>query len=224
MKISLAPGAAINGIRIWGALSTGNRIIGNYIGVAADGVTPQGNTDDGIDLKDATNTDVGGTNAAEANLIAYNGDEGVTLKPGATSARMLGNRIFANGGLAIDLDNDGPTANDDTLLTGSANQGMDAPVISVAWLSGSSLTVAGYIGTAPGQTVFSGTRVEIFLSQGPAGVRGEGGILLGVLTAAADGTFGGTFTVSGVSAGDVVSGTATGAYTSEFGVNVAVTP
>lgn len=215
---------AINGIRVWGASSTGNRIIGNYIGVAADGVTPRGNSDDGIDLQDSTDTEVGGTAAAEANIIAYNGDEGVTLKPGATSARILGNRIFANVGLAIDLNNDGPTSNDDLLSVGWANQGMDAPVISVAWLSGSSLTIAGYIGTAPGQAVFSGARVEIFLSQGTAGAQGEGRRLLGVLTAAADGAFGGTFTVSGVSAGDVVSGTATGAYTSEFGANAAVTP
>ncbi|MCS6941036.1 MAG: right-handed parallel beta-helix repeat-containing protein [Roseiflexaceae bacterium] len=217
-------GNAVNGIRIWGASSTGNRIIGNYIGVAADGITPRGNSDDGIDLQDSTNTEVGGTDATEANVIAHNGDEGVTLKPGATSARILGNRIFANGGLAIDLNNDGPTPNDDALLTGFANQGMDAPVISVAWLSGSSLTVTGYIGTTPGQTLFSGARVEIFLSQGVAGARGEGRVLLGVLTAAANGTFDGTFTVSEVSAGDVVSGTATGAYTSEFGANIVVTP
>jgi hypothetical protein len=215
---------AVNGIRVWGASSTGNRIIGNYIGVAADSVTPQGNSDDGIDLQDSTDTEIGGAAAAEANIIACNGDEGVTLKPGATSARILGNRIFANGGLAIDLNNDGPTLNDDMLLAGSANQGMDAPVISVAWLSGSSLTIVGYIGTAWGQALFSGARVEIFLSQGTAGARGEGRVLLGVLTAAADGTFGGKFTVSGVSAGDVVSGTATGAYTSEFGANVLVTP
>jgi hypothetical protein len=221
---NVVSGNLVNGIRIWGASSTGNQIIGNYIGVAADGITPRGNNDDGIDLQDSTDTRVGGTAAVEANIIACNGDEGVTLKPGATSARILRNRIFANGGLAIDLDNDGPTPNDDMLLAGSANQGMDAPVISVAWLSGSSLTVTGYIGTAPGQTLFSGARVEIFLSQGMAGARGEGSMLLGALTAAADGTFGGTFTVSGVSAGDVVSGTATGAYTSEFGANVVVTP
>ncbi len=215
---------AVNGIRIWGASSMGNRIIGNYIGVAADGVTPRGNSDDGIDLQDSTNTEIGGTAAAEANIIACNGDEGVTLKPGITSARILGNRIFANGGMAIDLNNDGPTSNDGLLSAGWANHGMDAPVISVASLSGSALTIEGYIGTAPGQTLFGGARVEIFLSQGTAGAHGAGRILLGALTAAADGTFSGTLTVSGVSAGDSVSGTATGAYTSEFGANVLVTP
>ncbi len=215
---------AINGIRVWGSASTGNRIIGNYIGVAADGTTACGNSDDGIDLQESTDTDVGGTLAGEENVIAFNGDEGVTLKPGATSARILANRIFANGGQAIDLNNDGPTPNDGMLMAGMANQGMDAPVITGASLSGGSLTVTGYIGTSPGQTVFGSAQVEIFLSQGTVGSIGEGRQLLGVLTAAADGAFSATFAVSGVNAGDVVSATSTGAYTSEFGANVLVGP
>jgi hypothetical protein len=74
------------------------------------------------------------------------------------------------------------------------------------------------------QTAFSGAQVEIFLSHGAVGSMGEGKQLLGVLTAAADGTFSGTFAVSGVNAGDVVSATSTGAYTSEFGANGMVGP
>jgi len=53
---------------------------------------------------------------------------------------------------------------------------------------------------------------------------GEGKQLLGVLTAAADGALSGIFAVSGVNAGDVVSATSTGAYTSEFGANGLVGP
>ncbi|MGB9752567.1 hypothetical protein [Roseiflexus castenholzii] len=49
-------------------------------------------------------------------------------------------------------------------------------------------------------------------------------MLLGVLTAAADGAFGGTFTVSGVSVGDAVSGTTTVASTAECGANVLAMP
>ncbi len=101
---------------------------------------------------------------------------------------------------------------------------MDAPVITGALLSGGSLTVTGYIGTSPGQPLFSGARVEIFLSDGVVGNMGGGQQLLGVLPDAADGTFSGTFAVSGVNAGDVVSATSTGAYTSEFGANILVGP
>ncbi|GIW03026.1 MAG: hypothetical protein KatS3mg058_4429 [Roseiflexus sp.] len=45
-------------------------------------------------------------------------------------------------------------------------------------------------------------------------------MLLGVLTAAADGAFGETCTVGGVSAGDAVSGTTTVASTAECDANV----
>ncbi|NWG21265.1 MAG: right-handed parallel beta-helix repeat-containing protein [Chloroflexi bacterium] len=213
-----------NGIRIWGAASVGNRVIGNYIGVAADGMTPRGNIDDGIDLMDSTNTEIGGTNPGEGNIIAYSTDIGVVLKPGGTTARIPGNAIFANNNSEIDLGNNGPTPNDGLLIPGTANQGIDTPVFTTVWLSGSNLTVSGYVGSAPGQTAFGGARVEIFLSQGVAGAPGEGQLLLGVATTAADGTFGATFSVSGVSAGNVISGTATGAYTSEFSLNALVTP
>ena len=74
------------------------------------------------------------------------------------------------------------------------------------------------------QTAFSGAQVEIFLSHGTVGSMVEGRQLLGVLTAAADGAFSGIFAVSGVNAGDDVSATSTGAYTSEFGANGMVGP
>ena len=41
---------------------------------------------------------------------------------------------------------------------------MDFPVIQSAVLSGTTLTVSGYIGTAPNDTDFAGARVEFFES------------------------------------------------------------
>ena len=101
---------------------------------------------------------------------------------------------------------------------------MDFPVIQSASLNGTTLTLAGYIGTAAGDTDFAGARVEFFKSPDAAGANGEGQVYLGFLTANASGNFSGTLTVSGLALGERVSATATDTSnsTSEFGVNVSV--
>ena len=101
---------------------------------------------------------------------------------------------------------------------------MDFPVIQSAALSGTTLTVSGYIGTASNDTDFAGARVEFFKAPDPAGVNGEGQTYLGFLTASASGNFSGTLTVSSLAAGERITSTATDASgnTSEFGLNVAV--
>jgi uncharacterized membrane protein len=68
------------GIRIVGTIvpagiASGNKVIGCWIGVAADGATPAANTDFGILIDDrAQNNTVGGTVAGEGNVIAGNGN------------------------------------------------------------------------------------------------------------------------------------------------------
>jgi trimeric autotransporter adhesin len=73
-------------------------------------------------------------------------------------------------------------------------------------------------------SLFAGARVEIFKSDLDASGNGEGQTLLGVLTANASGNLSGSITVSGLSVGDKITGTATdaGNNPSEFGANVAV--
>jgi hypothetical protein len=51
---------------------TGNLIENNFIGVGADGISNLGNANDGIDLYQATNETIGGTSAADANVISGN--------------------------------------------------------------------------------------------------------------------------------------------------------
>ena len=113
-----------------------NIIIGNYIGVAADGTTVIGNLNDGVDISTgATNNIIGGLNAGESNLIAGHTGGGVRIQNGATGTLIRGNTIWANGsgvaisgastghliqqnsiygntGLGIDLLSNGVTAND----------------------------------------------------------------------------------------------------------------
>ena len=91
-----------------------NKVQGNLIGVAADGVTPLGNGQHGIVLKSAQNSLIGGE-AVASNVIANNVGVGIalenTLGPGAGNT-FRHNSVFNNGGLGIDLARDGGTIND----------------------------------------------------------------------------------------------------------------
>jgi len=102
--------------QVFGVGATGNSVTGNYIGTAADGVTPMGNLDGGIGLSNAPSNTVGGTVAGAANRIAFNNGIGV-LVIGAPAANdpILGNSIHSNGLLGIDLE-------------GGANGGIAAPI------------------------------------------------------------------------------------------------
>jgi uncharacterized repeat protein (TIGR01451 family) len=105
---------------------------------------------------------------------------------------------------------------------------MDFPVFTSAVLSGTTLTVAGYVGNAPNDADFANSRVEIFKSDSAAG-NGEGQTYLGFLTTnATNGNFSGVLDVTGTGliGGDRITGTATDAAnnTSEFGPNFAVVP
>jgi hypothetical protein len=51
------------------------------------------------------NNRIGGTAAGEGNTIAFSGSSGIQVTGGKGLA-ILGNSIFSNNGLGIDLDND----------------------------------------------------------------------------------------------------------------------
>jgi uncharacterized repeat protein (TIGR01451 family) len=97
-------------------------------------------------------------------------------------------------------------------------------VFTSATLSGTTLTVAGYVGSAPNQSTFANARVEVFKSDNDPTGYGEGQTYLGFLTSDANGNFSGSITVSGLAVGDRITGTATDGSnnTSEFGANVTV--
>jgi len=59
----------------------------------------------------AVNNTIGGTTAGAGNTIAFNTQDGVAVLSGTRNA-ILGNSIFSNTGLGIDLEPDGVTPND----------------------------------------------------------------------------------------------------------------
>jgi parallel beta-helix repeat protein len=98
----------------------------NCIGVAANGATPLGNGLQGVMLNGAP------SNGVQAGLIAYNQGAGVAV----VGDTATGNKIFPfairnNGGLPIDLGNDGHTPNDSRTPPGP-NNWLNFPVITSA--------------------------------------------------------------------------------------------
>ncbi|MBQ0799201.1 MAG: right-handed parallel beta-helix repeat-containing protein [Porticoccaceae bacterium] len=101
-----------SGVKIQRRESVGNRIIGNYIGVKKDGTTALPNEHDGVTVvTNASKNFVGGKAAGEGNTIAYNKENGVTILSGEKNS-ILGNNIFKNTKMGIDLEEDGLTQND----------------------------------------------------------------------------------------------------------------
>jgi len=214
-------------------LSGSATVQGNYIGTQSDGVSPLGNDSDGIFAQEAeAGATIGGTGAGEGNVIAFNGGgifggAGITV-PSAPGITILGNSIFSNGGLGIDLFGGGITPNDPNTScdadTGPNNL-QNFPVITSASSSGGSTTVQGSLNSTANTTF----RIEFFSSAAcdPSG-NGEGQTFLGFTTVTTNGTctanINATLPVA-VAGGAVVTATATdpNGNTSEFSGCVQVT-
>jgi CSLREA domain-containing protein len=102
-------GNALAGVHITGTLSTpatGNKIQGNFVGVAANGISGVGTRTDpapapnstegnnlfGIEISGGNTNTVGGTVAGERNVVGFNAD-GITMDNGAQSNTVQGNFV-----------------------------------------------------------------------------------------------------------------------------------
>lgn len=81
-----------NGVVITGSASTGNHVIGSYIGLLPTGSATQANSTDGVRLDNAPANFVGGSSEAERNLITGNTQSGIRV----TGAAAIGNNITGN--------------------------------------------------------------------------------------------------------------------------------
>ena len=107
--------------------SSGGMGIGsaNYIGVAGDGVTPLGNGLEGVKL----DAGVQGVYVQPA-LVAYNGRAGIATGSGASWVTIAPQEVRSDGGLPIDLGNDGATPNDASDHALGPDGWLDYPVAS----------------------------------------------------------------------------------------------
>jgi CSLREA domain-containing protein len=187
---NLISGNADDGIDIKSVGSTGNIVLGNLVGTTISGTSGLGNANSGVLIKDgAHGNTVGGTAAGAGNTIAFNhngmGTAGVVVSGSASQNAILGNSIFANAGLGIDLggvggDNangDGVTANDTTPSQDAdtgPNQLQNFPVISYATRDAGNLKLIYKVPSAPANSTYP-LRVEFFL----ADANGQGKTFLG---------------------------------------------
>jgi hypothetical protein len=127
-------GNTSDGIHISGsaALVYDNVIQGNYIGVRANGYSVMGNGGDGIDLNSgASYTTIGGIEAGQGNVIAYNAYRGVKIPDySCRNNSIRGNVIYDNSNIGIDLASAGVDGNDSGDGDVGANNLQNYPVLS----------------------------------------------------------------------------------------------
>ena len=84
---------------------------GNLIGTDTTGTKPVPNHGIGVYLDERSAVATTINTAGAGNIIAFNGGPGVATAPGTIGVTIRFNAIFGNGGLGIDRNDDGVTAN-----------------------------------------------------------------------------------------------------------------
>jgi hypothetical protein len=146
MSGNVGNGITIEPDQTSGIGGTGNLVRGNWIGTDASGPNADGNGGNGVDLTASGNT-IGGQATGDANVIAFNRNDGVLVHAGmlqmqASPAQDLisANSIFDNFLLGIDLN--------------GGNNNQPAPAVISASVSGGQVQVQGTL-TAAASTQYT---------------------------------------------------------------------
>ncbi|MCW5623235.1 MAG: cadherin domain-containing protein, partial [Burkholderiales bacterium] len=92
--------SGIDGIRVTGETSDGNQVLGNWIGIGADGSTLLGNNSGGVSIS------AGADNAViNANWIVGNGGRGIFVGTSSSGLVVQGNRIGTDASGTLNLGN-----------------------------------------------------------------------------------------------------------------------
>lgn len=171
-------------------MSASQHVRANAIGIAANGAC-LGNGRDGIRFNDGSRfIEVGGIGAGQGNVIHCNAGNGVSIFGYDSGFGFLGNTFSGNGGLAIDIDNDGVTAND----PGDGDVWRENfPLLTSAANLGSQTRVQGQLAAQPNQNY----RLEFFdnATCDPSG-HGEAANPLGIANLTTDGAGDASFSVN----------------------------
>jgi len=193
-----------------------NVVQGNFIGTKIDGVSPLGHFFEGVIVQGSLNQ-IGGVGAGMGNTISFNGGAGISVSAGTDNA-VLGNSIFSNTGLGIDLGTTGVTTNDFGDLDAGANNLQNFPILSAARNIGASTLLEGTLNSRS-NTSF---RIEFFSNTNcHSSGFGQGRTFLNSTTATTDPSGNATFSFNypvPIPAGQFITATATDPNnnTSEF--------
>jgi hypothetical protein len=173
------------GVEITGAAATGNKILGNYIGIDASGNAARGNGQAGVLVRSANNF-VGGTTAGEGNVISGNNFAGIDVVGSAASGNTIqGNFIGTNALGTGDLGN----ANNGIHVNGSPNTTIGGSVI------GARNVISGndYAGIEVGGITATNTTIQgNYIGTNAEGTARVPNTLNGVLIYSSENTIGGT--------------------------------
>lgn len=220
-------GVCIIGYPPYGWDSHDNTLYNNVIGLDIN-QSPLGNTMDGVSIGQYGTIYQGGYathNIVDSNIIAHNGHNGITVWEHSNNTFncdlnwITQNSIYSNGGLGIDLTDDGVTLNDVNDPDVGPNEELNFPVITSATYVTGTTTVSGSINIDSDPTQ---ARVEVFRALLDPSGYGEGWLYLGFATPGGAGNW--QFITNALSIGDLVTATTTdmNANTSEFAQNFTV--
>jgi CSLREA domain-containing protein len=225
------PGFASNivGIGVYGFSGNGFLITGDgnfimdcVVGTNAAGTAAgPGNGGHGFLLDGANN------NFILENVVAFNGGNGMTLINGSTGNDVDLNQYFSNNGMAIDLGNDGPTANDPNDADTGVNTLQNKPELTKAVVSPGGVTVTGSIKTTPDTRPDpKGTLVLLTFYYSPvtnpADAEGQFIARTEEIQTRVDGTFDFSYLIEGATAADYITASATSTVYSDDGLNVTI--
>jgi CSLREA domain-containing protein len=204
-------------------------IQGNLIGTGKNGRKAMSNEGDGIFITGSKGHLVGGQFPGQGNVIARNGGSGVNIvsvpqfDAVATGNRITNDSIFSNGGLGIDLGDDGVTPNDAVPDKDSGPNGLqNFPKLTSAAQVADGTVVAGQLASR------RDADFEIQLFASPAGdPEGKTVMSTFVVNTGSDGKASFTRTIASLAEGVLVTATATDVsrtQTSEFSPPRSVTP
>lgn len=200
-----------------------NLIQGNFIGTDITGTQLLGNGLNGVFVNVSTNNTIGGpvttAGAPPGNVIAGNANSGVFLNAttSITGLSVLGNSIFSNAGLGIDLNGDGISLNDEGDPDTGPNNLQNYPVINTVSIDSGNVTLTGSLNSTASATF----RLEFFCSaKADPGGFGEGEMFLGfsnvTTNASGDASYSVTFPVSASARAFSATATDPNGNTSEF--------
>lgn len=217
-------GNKANGITIGSSLATGNSVVGNYIGVGANGTSAVANVGSGVQIaNNAFGNAVGGTSGVTlgaspactgaCNTIANNGDavsqsakSGIYLDITAGAGNALrANYIFNNLGTGIDLGAPGDTANDASDSDTGPNDLQNKPTLTAA---NTNEFISGTLASTPSTTFV----IDFFRNTSGDGAASEGRVYIGSVNTSTDAGGAASFTFTTtvpLNTGEFITATAT---------------
>jgi len=205
-----------------------NTVYNNIIGLDI-ALNPLANSMDGVSIGQYGTVYQGGYatgNTIDSNIVAHNVHNGVTVwEHGNNNVNcdhnwITQNTMYNNGGLGIDLFDNGVTLNDVNDPDNGPNEEINFPVMTSARYYGPSQTIID--GTIDIDTDPAQASVEVFRAHVDPSGHGEGWLYLGATTPNAAGYW--SVSVTGLNVGDDVTATTTdmNMNTSEFAQNIPV--